>query len=247
VRPRSDGRGHRVSEISATVCDVTPESELMAGIVADHAALLKLSGFRKRRHSFNRLASDGIVHVVLFWMAPKEPPAWTEVPGLRERLFGSFRLEFGVYAPAMSRMGSPRSSWINEYDCQLRRTMGQLLSPEAPGDIWWSLRSPSAATDAHRVLAEHGLPWLDRFRDNEAICAAFEREGPFPLGMGPAGSLDIADQYRSIGQHSEEKRVLEDYVARPVQAGHVAYLRDYLAQHGHADLSTRITTRDDAG
>jgi hypothetical protein len=57
----------------------------MAAIVADHAPMLKRAGSRKRRHGFNRAADDGLIHVVHFWMAPKEPPAWTEVPGLRER------------------------------------------------------------------------------------------------------------------------------------------------------------------
>lgn len=51
----------------------------MARIVEDHAPALKKAGFRKRRHSFNRDARDGLVHVVHFWMAPKEPPAWTEI------------------------------------------------------------------------------------------------------------------------------------------------------------------------
>lgn len=219
----------------------------MASIVADQAAWLKRSGFRKRRHSFNRLASDGIVHVVLFWMAPKEPPAWTEVPGLRERLYGSFRLDFGVHVPAMSRMGSPRSAWINEYDCQLRRTMGQLLSPDSPGDLWWSLDRPYASTDAHRVLTEVGVPWLDRFPSSDAIFTAFEQEGPLALGMGPAGSLDIADLYRSIGRHDDERRVLDDYVGRPVRPGHASYLRDYLERRGHEELTVRITTRLDGG
>lgn len=238
--------GQAGQRVSGTVPDVTPESELMEGIVAGQAALLKRSGFRKRRHCFNRLASDGIVHVVLFWMAPKEPPAWTEVPGLRERLYGSFRLDFGVYVPAMSRMGSPRSDWINEYDCQLRRTMGQLMAPGAPGDLWWSLDRPSVTVDAGRVLVGHGLPWLDRFPDNEAILSAYECEGPLPLGMGPAGSLDVADLYRSVGQLAHEERVLRDYVGQPLRPGHADYLREHLVRRGHANLAEEVTTREDA-
>jgi hypothetical protein len=60
-------------------------------------------------------------------MAPKEPPAWTEMPGLRERLYGKFRLDFGVHIPEIRRMGAPVPGWINEYNCQLRQTIGQLL------------------------------------------------------------------------------------------------------------------------
>ena len=78
----------------------------MRQIVGEHAPSLKAAGF-KRRHCFNRHADDGLVHVVYFWMAPKEPPAWTEVPGLRERLYGSFRLDFGVYVPEMNRTQTP--------------------------------------------------------------------------------------------------------------------------------------------
>lgn len=82
----------------------------MLRIVTDHAALLKGLGFSKRRHAFNRSVHDGLVHVVQFQMAPKEPPAWTEVPGLRERLYGTFRLNFGVHVPEMTRTQQPRSA-----------------------------------------------------------------------------------------------------------------------------------------
>jgi len=90
----------------------TVEAQRMAIIVRDNAPLLKAARFKKRRHSFNRPGTDGIVHVVNFWMAPKEPPAWTEIPGLRDRQYGSFRLDFGVYVPEMNRSGIPRSDWM---------------------------------------------------------------------------------------------------------------------------------------
>jgi len=216
----------------------------MAAIVAEQKALLKRSGFRKRRHSFNRVASDGIVHVVLLWMAPKEPPAWTEVPGLRERRYGSFRVDFGVYVPEMKRMGTPRSEWINEYDCHLRRTMGQLMSPGAGGDVWWQLDRPSVASDTHRLSIEHGLPWLDRFAGRESVLDSFGREGPLSIGMSPAGSLDVADLYRAIGEHAAEETVLRDYVKEPVRANHGPYLHDYLVRTGHADLAKQIQTHE---
>jgi hypothetical protein len=101
-------------------------------------------------HGFNRLTSDGIVHVVLFWMASFEPPVWTEVPGLRKRRYGKFRLDFGVWVPELTRMGSPRSAWINEYDCQLRRTIGQLMTGEDV-DSWWDLSDPAPP----RTLGRH--------------------------------------------------------------------------------------------
>lgn len=215
----------------------------MAAIVAQLAPLLKHQGFKKRRHCFNRQASDGFVHVVHFWMAPKEPPAWTEVPGLRERLYGSFRLEFGVYVPEMTRSQRPHSAWINDYDCHLRRTAGKLL-PGSQDDLWWRLDDPASLDEARRALLDVGLPWLDHFPGREAVLNAFHTFGPLALGMGPAGPLDIADLYRSTGRYDEERRILERYVSRPVLRSHAAYLAEYLTGHGHGDLAGRITARE---
>lgn len=176
-------------------------------------------------------------------MAPKEPPAWTEVPGLRERLYGSFRLDFGVYIPEMTRMQHPRSGWINEYNCHLRRTAGQLLPGEHDG-LWWRLANPASLGKARRALLDAGLPWLDRFPDREAVLDAFHEFGPVPLGMSPAGPLDIADLYRATGRSVDERRTLEQYVSRPVMRSHLSYLTEYLAHHGHADLTERIVTTE---
>jgi hypothetical protein len=152
----------------------------MAAIVADHAPMLKHYGFRKRRFGFNRAADDGLIHMVHFWMAPKEPPAWTEVPGLRERRYGSFRLDFGVYVPEMARMGTPRSSWVNDYNCQLRETVGRLLTGEWK-DFWWRLDDPDASARAGDALREVGLPWLDRFPNATAVLDEFDRVGPIEI------------------------------------------------------------------
>jgi hypothetical protein len=214
----------------------------MERVVAASTGLLKETGFRKRRHSFNRTTIDGLVHVVYFWMAPKEPPAWTEVPGLRERRYGGFRLDFGVYIPEITRTGSPRSDWINEYDCQLRATIGRLMTGDHGADLWWSLADEQSDALAQGALLDHGLPWLDRFPDREAVLERFNVLGPLALGMGPAGDLDIADMLRSLGRPVEARRVLERYVARPVIRSHAEYLAEYLPTIGHADLVPRIRT-----
>jgi Domain of unknown function (DUF4304) len=217
----------------------------MAEIVADHAALLKKAGFRKRRHCFNRSAHDGLVHVVYFWQAPKEPPAWTEVPGLRERLYGSFRLDFGVYIPEMTRSRTPRGSWINDYDCHLRRTIGQLMGQSNSG-LWWRLDSPDISAVAGRALIDYGLPWLNSFPDREAVIATFDEIGPLALGMSPAGPLDMADLLRATGRTADERRILESYVDEPVLPSHARYLATHLRDRGHEDLVPRIATKQPA-
>jgi len=215
----------------------------MSVIVRECSPLLKQRGFRKRRYGFNRTTTEGLVHVVHFWMAPFEPPAWTEVPGLRERRYGGFRLDFGVWVPEMERMGPPRSDWINEYNCELRATIGRLIDPGSWADFWWDLQREDAAQTAETALLKQGLPWLDRFATKADILLAFETEGALAIGMSPAGALDIADVYVSLGQGEDARRTLEDYVSSPVNGGHAKYLAGYLVDRGHADLVGQIHTR----
>ena len=223
----------------------TAEATRMAEVVKASASLLREAGFKKRRHCFNRVTAAGLVHVVNFWQHPKEPPAWTEVPGLRERRYGTFRLDFGVYVPEMTRSSPPRSGWINEYNCDLRRTIGQLTRGNDQGDWWWRLSDNEAEGVAMAALVEHGLPWLDQFPDHEAVLDGFRAVGPLGIGMSPAGPLDVAQMLAGLGRRAEARAVLERYVRQPVNAGHAAYLVDYLPSIGHADLVSRVTVEDD--
>jgi len=216
----------------------------MAEIVAANAPLLKEAGFRKRRHCFNRTMESGIVHLVNFWQAPKEPPAWTEVPGLRERLYGNYRIDVGVYVPEMTRSHTPRSSWINDYDCDLRRTIGQLITGSDLDATWWPLFEPTAEQRAKEALNDYALPWLASFPDQETILSRFQAGGPFSIGMSPAGALDIAAMLTGMGRASEARAVLETYVEQPVLGGHAQYLAEYLPKIGHGDLVPRVRSRD---
>lgn len=175
-------------------------------------------------------------------MAPKEPPAWTEIPGLRERRYGASRLDFGVYVPEMNRGGVPRGPWINDYNCQLRATIGRLLTGEHGDDFWWSLGEPEASAKAGEALRGVGFAWLDQFASAQDILDEFDRLGSIEIGASPAGALDIADLCRARGDSGRERRVLEEYVAHPVLASHADYLSDYLRGNGHADLVARIIT-----
>lgn len=214
----------------------------MAQIVAANAKSLRDLGFKKRRHGFNRLLDSGLVQVVSFWQAPKEPPAWTEIPGLRERRYGTFRLDFGVYVPQMNRTHAPRSEWINQYDCSIRVTIGQLVTGQWK-DLWWDLNAPHAEEIARDALSDFGLPWLDSFPDQESIVDAYQSGGIAALWGHPAMPLDIATLLANLGRVDEARSVVESYVVKPVLIGHADYLRGWLKRFGYSDLVPLVSTR----
>jgi hypothetical protein len=199
---------------------------------------MKARAFRKRRHSFNRAASDGIVHVLSFQMGAFDPPGTVEIPGLRPNLYGKFTVNLGVYAPAMQRSGASPSGWVNEYNCQLRMRLGQLLPEHF--DVWWNLGHIDAAEDVARAIDEHGLPWLDRLGSYAAILRVYEAEGRTGLGLHPAAPLDIADLHLALGQVAEARAVLAKYVAQKHQPGHAEYIAKYLTEWGLTDLISAI-------
>lgn len=192
----------------------------MGSVVALTAPLLKRVGFRRRRHAFNRTSEPGLVQVVSFQMGAHNPPGTgseanqtaRERLGLPGDLYGRFTLNLGVYVNEMAiEDWEKRHGWINEYDCQLRTRIGNLLEP--PADTWWSLDDPPAA---HRVvddaLRTAGLPWLDRVASRDAILAAYEKEGRLALGLGPAGPVRIAWLLRATDPEAAEA-VLRGYLA----------------------------------
>ena len=197
----------------------------MARIVGLLAPRLKGAGFRKRRHTFNRRTGDGLVHVLVFWMAPKQPPAWTEAPGLRVRLFGSFRLVLGVWVPEMTRVGARPSDWVDDHQCQLRRA-----------GPWCALDDEDADSLAMSTLEEQALPWLDQFGSKQAVIDRFESDGALAIGLTPAGDLDIAELQQALGHAADARLTLERYVGRGMHRTHADYLAEYLPGVGHADL-----------
>jgi len=178
----------------------TPMAESMAEIVKQLAPTLKDARFKKRRHSFNRAADDGIVHVVSFQMGPFEPPGTVEIPPFRLNLYGQFTVNLGVYVPEMGDKGQqPSGKWINEYNCALRKRLGELVPP-GQQDIWWSLDNrDAAADDVETELVRHGLPWLDGFGNRQSLLDRFYLFGAEAMGMPPRARIDIALLHRAMG------------------------------------------------
>jgi Domain of unknown function (DUF4304) len=216
-------------------------SEAMAATVRHVAPVTRGHGFRKRRHSFNRAALDGIVHHLSFQMGAFDPPGTVEIPGLRPNLYGKFTVNLGIYVTAMARMGTPKSDWINDYNCQLRKRLGELLPEQA--DVWWSLEHPAAAEDVQREVIAHAIPWLDRFGSYRQIIDIFEADGRGPLGMHPAAPLDVADLYMAIGEPAKARDLLSNYAGVEHSPGHSDVIVEYLRARRLTDLVPLVNHR----
>lgn len=207
----------------------TPTSEAMKEIVAAAAPLLKSAGFRKRRHTFNRTVDDGLIHVVNFQMGPYEFPGRPDVlAGVRLNLHGLFTLNLGVFVPEMDRGGPPQSSWINDYDCQLRKRIGELMPEQA--DVWWPLDLEPSGQQVTDALSDVGLAWLDQFTDRRAIISRFRLGDEDELGMTPAAALDVADLLLATGEVDAAEKLVRRYLALDdVRRGHREYVEtEYL-------------------
>ncbi len=195
----------------------------MKQIVAIAAPLLKSAGFKKRRHTFNRAVKDGLVHLVNFQMGPYDPSGRPDVlAGIRVNLHGLFTINLGVYVPEMDRGGTPDSSWVNDYDCQLSQRIGHLM-PEQ-NDVWWPLDFEPSQDQAVDALREAGLPWLDKFTSRQTILDMFWSGDEDELGMSPAAALDIADLLLATGHTHAAEQTVRTYLATNLPRGH----RDYV-------------------
>ena len=215
----------------------------MALVVQTSAPVLKERGFRKRRHCFNRTVEDGLVQVIRFWMLPFEPPAWTEVPGLRERQYGTFAVELGIYVPDMARLGTPRSDWINPWNCQIRPRLGRLMGFEGGADVRWPIMDERAPATAYSAVVDHALPWLDAHRRKNQLLETFEAGGLSAFDMPPFGVLDFADLYAALGRPADQRRILMALLERRIEPAPADYLRTYLKARDCGDLVDLIKVR----
>jgi Domain of unknown function (DUF4304) len=206
----------------------------MAAVVSELAPLFKDRDFRKRRHTFNRAASDGIVHVVAFQMGRYDPPGTIEIPPLRVNRYGEFAVNLGAFVPEMYTDG-PRPPWIQEYHCALRTRLGRLIGP-AGQEIWWSLDDPSrAAADVRSALETEGLSWLDRFPTQAAVLADYRRTDD--AFFSPARArIDVALVLLARGEQAAAEELLRVHWDADLNKGHRKYFAAFLTENGLAQL-----------
>ncbi|MDH3261537.1 MAG: DUF4304 domain-containing protein [Acidimicrobiia bacterium] len=208
---------------------MTTPAETMAAIVKAIHPRLKDAGFRKRRHSFNRSVESGVVQVISFQMGQKLPPGAQPIPRLRPDLYGLFTVNFGVaveeaWLLRRRRHEVPFPDFVNDYDCDIRERLGQLLGQET--DTWWEL-SPDDRELAHQIgnaLLEQGAGWLDPRGTRAGILRTWTEGGLAALPMPTA--LPIVMILRHLDRHAEAEQALRSYYGGITLAPHKRYVHE---------------------
>jgi len=104
----------------------------------DVFAKLKPLGFKKIGKTFNRRLDDGIIQVINFQSGQYPIGQGSEIPGLRENLYGKFVVNLGVCIESLYKFQSPTEGkkYYKEYDCQIRDRLGIQLTGQ---DYWWTI------------------------------------------------------------------------------------------------------------
>lgn len=119
--------------------------------------LLKESGFRVRGRTFNRFGSDGLTHVVSFWMGPA-----TSI------FHGQFTVNLGVYVPEVAEyhVGGLAGSWVQDQYCCVRGGAETRTGEQ----LWWSAEHcKQVVRQVSEWLSKDGLPFIDRFATRDMI------------------------------------------------------------------------------
>ena len=213
--------------------------QAMEAVVASTVPLMKKSGFRKRRHTFNRSRENGVVAVLNFQMGSSEPPGTYEIPGFKDNLHGTFTVNLGIAFEEMwkidlSSASKPFPPFVNEYECHVRFRLGELMTPNE--DVWWPLKGDldRVGSEVAGLVERLALPWLDRFDSRHGVMTAWERHEP--ISREGRLALVIAMIYLHEGQLEQGRRTFLEYYRSPHNRHHIAWLRQLAPQIGIGSL-----------
>jgi len=134
-------------------------------------AFLKPKGFRVRGRTFNRGLENGLIQVINLQMGRFDPPGTYYIPWFREKLYGRFTVNLGVYVPEVGRCewGTPKSI-IHDASCRIRSRLGSVDTTETgeEQDLWWKV-DPRAVMDVIDRLSRHAFPYFEQHGTREAI------------------------------------------------------------------------------
>lgn len=208
---------------------MTTPAETMAATVKAIHPRLREAGFRKRRHTFNRSAEPGVVQVINFQMGHKLPPGAEPIPPIRLDLYGFFTVNFGVAIEEAWLLSRRQREvvfpdFVNDYDCEIRERLGQLLGREA--DAWWELRAEhkQLANEIGDAILEQGRTWLERRGTREKILDLWTGGGLKALPMPTAMPIVMILRHRN--RPNEATAALRSYYETITQPAHKRYVHE---------------------
>ena len=208
---------------------MTEFARSMSDIVSLIHPTLKSFGFRKRRHTFNRAAEKGLIHVVNFQMGQYEFDV-DEIPGLRPKVYGLFTVNLGVYLEECHRAyfsDRPAPSFPHEYECEIRWRLGDLIP--SPNEAWWplSLPEPEVASSMSELLARYGIQQMDALATRSDVLA-YLLDPADRIGRNQRARLSAAVILYRLGRVAEAESVIGDYYEDAVAAfpQHVTFVRE---------------------
>jgi Domain of unknown function (DUF4304) len=199
----------------------TEYARKMDAAVRKVGPLLHERGFKKQRHVFNAEPEAGLTQVLTFQMGAHQPPGTTEVPGLRETLYGRFTINLGLHLAEVAELPKrspalefalkhglpappprPPPKFLNDGHCQLTWRLGELIDGR---DTWWSLDAPEAELQRHvpRLVEKVALPFFDRFNSRDGIIDAWQSDDP-ALQYAPAFTIAVIRACRGETAEAEE-------------------------------------------
>jgi hypothetical protein len=197
---------------------------------------LKERGFCVRGRAFNRITSDGLTEVVQLQMGRFDPPGTTYIPGLREKLYGKFTVNLGVFVPEVAEQhggGAPKS-FVQEYHCCIRTRL-PLLGP-GHREFWWDVRADEALTqELVQRLTRDAIPFFKKFETRDAILDQWLAV-PKPLFVGTLPRIVCAIILAERGRSEDARTLLAAQARETLNPGHSAYVRRLGDKLGLGDL-----------
>jgi Domain of unknown function (DUF4304) len=204
----------------------TAYARKMEAAVVAVSPLFRQHGFKKQRHRFNADPEPSMTQVLTFQMGAHQPPGTTQIPGLRENLYGAFTINVGLHFEEVRELPKrspgaaflreqglpvppprPRPKVLGEGDCHVTVRLGELIDGR---DTWWTLELPEDELESliHELIADHALPFFERFNSREQLLRAWHAGEP-AVRYTPPFTIAVIHARRGEMAEAEELLVAE--------------------------------------
>ena len=200
-------------------------TQVMDEVQAGIRPFLRELGWRARARAFNRTTSDGLTHVIEFQMGRFDPSGTHDV-GFRRNLYGKFTVNVGVYVPEVDEYttsGGGKRSFVHEYDCCIRRRIGNLGAGQQ--DVWWNLEAPhEQAAEVFRRIEKDAFPFFAQLETRDAILSQWNTGKFKPYSGGNPPRIVCAIILAGRGRRAEARSFLATQAMEHINHPHFAWV-----------------------